>query len=399
MVFGAGSGFEVARYAQALGKRVMVATDARLAGDPTFTELVSTLSAAGLEVKVFSEVVAELPVSCVEQGRAAAAEFRPDVLLGVGGGSCIDAAKLIALLYRHGGKLPDYYGEFKVPGPVLPLIAMPTTAGTGSEVTPVAVVGDPERAVKVGVASPYLIPDTAICDPELTYSCPPMLTAVSGADALTHAIEAFTNLRREPSPEMAHEHVFVGKNDMSDHFALEAIASIGANLRHAYENGADRQARERLMFGALMAGLAFGTAGTAAAHAVQYPVGTLTHTPHGAGVAVMLPYVMAFNSRANLPAMAQVAFALGVGDEAADDAANAAAAIEFVADLFAAIGIPTTLRDLGLAEADIDWTVTQALGATRLVKNNPRPLDAITMSMLVKAAFNGSRDHLYASNS
>jgi alcohol dehydrogenase len=399
IVFGARQRLTADRYAAALGRRVMVVTDARLAADPVLTVLVEGLAASDCEVTVFSDVEAELPVTCVAAGQAAAAAFRPDVLIGIGGGSCIDAAKLIALLQTYGARLPDYYGELKVPGPVLPIIAVPTTAGTGSEVTPVAVVGDPERAVKVGVASPHLIPSIAICDPELTYSCPPVLTATSGADALTHAIEAFTNSPQAANPGTTHDHVFVGKNRISDHFALEAIRLVGSSLEQACRDGTDQVARDNLMLGAMLAGLAFGSAGTAAAHAVQYPVGALTGTPHGTGVAVMLPYVMAFNSSACLPELAQVALALGVGDRAAKRDANAKAAIDHIAGLFATIGIPASLRDLGLADHDIDWTVTQALGATRLVKNNPRALDQTTMTILVRAAFDGDRDVLYGSNS
>src|SRR5690606_20101181 len=139
----------------------------------------------------------------------AAREFAPDLVIGVGGGSCLDMAKCVALLLTHGGRPDDYYGELKVPGPVLPLIAIPTTAGTGSEVTPVAVLSDSQRSLKVGISSPQLIPTAAICDPELTLTCPPSLTAIAGADALTHAIEAFTATRRAVTSGITQERVFV----------------------------------------------------------------------------------------------------------------------------------------------------------------------------------------------
>src|SRR5690606_22115402 len=188
----------------------------------------------------------ECLADAVETGRA----FGADLVIGIGGGSCMDAAKVAALLLTHGGKAADYYGEFRIPGPVLPLISVPTTSGTGSEVTPVAVVADPDRALKVGIASPHLISHTAICDPELTYSCPPGLTAVSGADALTHAIEAFTTARRQPSADLVHEHVFLGKNALSDHHALLAIGHIAGNLKRACDNGDDIEARAAVMLGA-----------------------------------------------------------------------------------------------------------------------------------------------------
>ena len=391
LVFGAGQRATLAGYAAPLGQRALVVTDDRLAGDNQFLALMDSLIRAGMALKIYAGTQPELPASSILDGLAVGTAFKADMVIGIGGGSCLDAAKVIALLLSHGGSPADYYGEFKVPGPILPLIAIPTTAGTGSEVTPVAVVSDPDRAVKVGMASPHLIPHTAICDPELTYSYPPGLTAVSGADALTHAIEAFTTLRRSVDAATVHEHVFVGKNSFSDHYALQAIRKISSSLLAAYHNGADPVARADLMLGATLAGLAFGAAGTAAAHAVQYPVGALTHTPHGAGVAVMMPYVMEFNASHAEVEMAEIADAMGVADAGAGQAAKAAAAIEAVAALFAAVGIPRTLRDLGLSQDKLGWTGEAALGATRLIKNNPRPLDAQSMALLVDSAFRGDR--------
>ncbi|MET3896565.1 alcohol dehydrogenase class IV [Devosia sp. UYZn731] len=391
LVFGAGQRAALARYVAPLGKRALLVTDERFASAVEFGIMVDQLRRAGIAVDVYDRTVAELPASCIADGLDQGKSFGADVIVGIGGGSCLDAAKMIALLLSHGGQPSDYYGEFKVPGPILPLVTVPTTAGTGSEVTPVAVISDPERAVKVGIASPHLISHTAICDPELTYTCPPGLTAVSGADALTHAIEAFTTLRRAADAQTVHEHVFVGKNAFSDQYALQAIRLISGSLKAAYDNGADYGARERLMMGATMAGLAFGTAGTAAAHAVQYPVGALTHTPHGAGVAVMMPYVMEFNRSHAEAEMAEIADAMGVLSTGMDQPAKASAAIDAVADLFAAVGIPRTLKDLGLGEDKLAWTVEAALGAVRLVKNNPRPLDTASMTQLVTAAFAGDR--------
>lgn len=396
LVFGAGQRRALAGFARALGTRPLVVTDERLVGEDDFRIMMDALEAAGLSITVFDGTVAELPVECLAAGLDLGQKAGVDLVIGIGGGSCIDAAKIIALLLSHGGEIADYYGEFKVPGPVLPLIAMPTTSGTGSEVTPVAVVADPDRALKVGIASPHLIPHTAICDPELTYSCPPGLTATSGADALTHAIEALTTMRREPEGNIVHEHVFLGKNLISDHYAREAIRLISGSLERAVRNGSDREARDRLMLGATMAGLAFGTAGTAAAHAVQYPVGALTHTPHGTGVAVMLPYVMAFNLPFAAAEMAEIASIMGVGTDGAGAGNNAAAAVDAVAGLFSSIGIPPTLKALGLAEDKLAWTAEAALGVTRLVKNNPRPLDADAMTALVEAAFHGDRSSLTA---
>lgn len=396
LVFGTGQRQALAGYARALGNRALVVTDQRLSADADFLQTVGSLKEAGLQVRVFDGTIAELPVECIARAVEAGKALGADVVIGIGGGSCIDAAKVAAVLLAHGGRISDYYGEFKVPGPVLPLISLPTTSGTGSEVTPVAVVTDPDRAVKVGIASPHIISHTAICDPELTYTCPPGLTAVSGADALTHAIEAFTTMRREPTGSIVHEHVFLGKNVLSDNYALAAIAHIAASLKRAVDNGADREARERLMLGATMAGLAFGTAGTAAAHAVQYPIGAMTHTPHGAGVAVMMPYVMEFNRRHCEPELAEIGRAMGLDPGARTVGEAAGATIDAVESLFASIGIPKTIADLGVVRAQLPTVAEQAMGSARLIKNNPRPIELATMATLVEAAFSGDRASLRA---
>jgi alcohol dehydrogenase len=396
LVFGTGQRQALAGYATALGRKALIVTDERLGADPEFIRLVDSLKKAGLQTRIFDGTIAELPIECIAKAVEAGKATGADLVIGIGGGSCLDAAKIAALLLTHGGKISDYYGEFKIPGPVLPLISMPTTSGTGSEVTPVAVVTDPDRAVKVGIASPHIISHTAICDPELTYSCPPGLTAVSGADALTHAIEAFTTLRRQPTGGIAHEHVFLGKNALSDNYALLAISHIASSLKRAYDNGGDAEARERLMLGATTAGLAFGTAGTAAAHAVQYPIGAMTHTPHGAGVAVMMPYVMEFNRAYCEPELAEIGRAMGLDMADQTVCEQASTTIDAVDQLFASIGIPRTIADLGIVPAQLPQVAEQAMGSARLIKNNPRPIELETMVTLVEAAFSGDRALLRA---
>lgn len=390
VVFGTGQRGAVARYASGYGQRALIVTDARMAADPQLIAMADQIRTAGLTITVFDGVEPELPTSCIEAGTAVGRRIDADVIIGIGGGSCLDAAKVIAVLLRHGGTPADYYGEGKVPGPLVPLIALPTTAGTGSEVTPVAVLADPEREMKIGIASPFLVPAVAICDPELTLTCPPGLTAVSGADALTHAIEAYTTLRRPASADLAHDHVFVGANVMSDQFALQAISLIAGSLARVVAKGDDLSARADMALGALLAGLAFGAAGTAAAHAIQYPIGALTHTPHGAGVAALMPYVMAWNKLSCEAAMAEVGRAMGCGD-AADPAA---AAVREVARLFGEIGIPPTLAGLKLERDQIGTVAQGALAAQRLVKNNPRPLDLAGMTEIITAAFDGTLEAL-----
>ena len=394
IVFGSGQRHALADYARALGQKALIVTDERMGGSAEVSAMVDKLKAAGVETRVFDRTLPEVPLDCIAECVAFGRSFGPDLVIGLGGGSCLDMAKVTAVLLAHGGSPRDYYGEFKVPGPVLPLIAIPTTAGTGSEATPVAVVADSERLLKVGIASPQIIPLVAICDPELTLTAPRSLTAIAGADALTHAIEALTAGPRTVDARISHEHVFLGKNALSDSNAREAIRHLARGLKRAVDNGQDISAREDVMYGALLAGLAFGSAGTAAAHAIQYPVGALTHTAHGAGVACLMPYVMAFNLSHATASIADVAHAMGVAERGDSDAANAERAIVAVETLFADIGIPKDLKALGLAGDKLDWTAEQSLGAARLVKNNPRPLDLAAMQAIVRAAYAGNRSLL-----
>lgn len=384
VLFGAGQRHDLAAIAKRLGSRALVVTDARLAGDEMFRSMMASVQDAGLAIKVDASTLPDVPVASAVAAANAHRSFAPDLVIGIGGGSCLDMAKCVALLLAHGGRPQDYFGELLVPGPILPVIAMPTTAGTGSEVTPVAVLSDSERMLKVGISSPHLIPITAICDPELTMTCPPGLTAIAGADALTHAIEAFTAIRRPLSTGLTQQRVFVGKNLASDHFALRAIGLLTEGLEAACNNGADVEARGRVMLGATLAGLAFGVAGTAAAHAIQYPIGALTHTAHGLGVACVMPYVMAWNAPMIQPELAEVATAMGLTD--ADQVVPAIAA------LFQRIGIPRTLNDLGLPLDRIDWVADQSLGIARLMQNNPRPMTSTDMHQLLNAAYIGNLD-------
>jgi alcohol dehydrogenase len=221
------------------------------------------------------------------------------------------------------------------------------------------------------------------------------LTAIAGADALTHGIESFTAIRRAEGASLPLERVFVGKNVISDHHAVEAIRLISSALAGAVADGTRLDLRARLMYGAMLAGQSFANAGNAAAHALQYPVGALTHTPHGTGVAVLMPYVMQYNLRACRADYALVAAAMGLPADG-DEAAMAEAAIEAVEALFGRIGIPRTLADLGFEPERIDWAAEQAMTAARLVHNNPVPLALDDMKAILRAAHRGDRAALAA---
>jgi len=394
ILFGRGQRRALGSAAAKIGKRALLCTDAWQGAQPVFKEIVADLEAHGIETRIFDQTIPDLPISSIEACIAQVRDFAPDMVIGIGGGSSMDMAKVVAVLLTHGGDVRSYYGEFAVPGPVIPLIAVPTTSGTGSEVTPVAVVADEQRGAKVGIASPHLIPLIAVCDPELTITCPPALTACSGADALTHAVEAFTTLARAADPLMTEQHVFVGKNVLSDHFGKLAVVNIFRYLERAYRDGSDMEAREGVMLAALAAGCAFGTAGTAAAHALQYPVGNLTHTAHGDGVATLLPFVMQFNRPSCVEAFAELARAVGIPEGSADEMSQAF--IDAAADLLGRIAIPRSLAELGLKADQQDFVAENALNAARLVKNNPRPLDLSAMQSITRAAFSGERSALRA---
>jgi alcohol dehydrogenase class IV len=391
IVVGAQQRFAIADIAAGMGSNILVCTDPRLAASEELQALVRILEDRNLSVRVFGKTEAELPtpgiVACVEELKGQDI----DVIIGFGGGSCMDMAKVVSVLLTHGGQPSDYYGEFAVPGPVKPVIALPTTAGTGSEATAIAVVSDPGLGMKMGISSPHIIPFASVCDPELTYSCPPSLTAATGADTFVHLVESFTAITREPTPTLAQERVFVGKNVLSDSLALEGIRLVGRSLATAHKDPANTEARGDMMLAALYGGIVLSNAGTAAAHAIQYPVGALTHTPHGVGVGLLLPYVVRHNFSAIIPQLGQIAEALGRDTKGMDARNSAIAGVEAIDEIIAAIELPSTLEELGVDESDLDRIATLSLNSKRLIDNNPVPLDLEAVSSIVQAAFAGDR--------
>jgi alcohol dehydrogenase len=390
LLFGEGQSGATADVALGLGSRVAIVTDERAAAEPFFTAITDQLTDGASAVTLFTGTEPDLPLANIDRAVAALAPGEPDVIVGIGGGSCIDLAKVTALTLAHGGRPSDYYGEFRVPGPTIPVVAVPTTAGTGSEATAVAVINDPDMAVKVGISSPYLIPRSAVVDPSLTDEAPSWLTATTGIDALAHLIESFTAVRRQPSTDLRRANVFVGKGMLTDLYCREGMILVGAGLRDAVNVGGPGLHRTNMMAAALYGGLALGTAGTAIAHALQYPVGSLTHTPHGLGIGTLLPYAMAFNGRAVVNEMAVIAEALGT--ERTDDPVRAA--VRAVADLAQDIGIPLTLAEIGVRAKDLPWIAEQSLRAARLVNNNPIPFDLAAARLVTEAAFAGDLDRL-----
>jgi alcohol dehydrogenase len=375
VLFGTGMAAAAGRVAAGYGRRAFVITDPIIAGTPGFATVVESLSA--MDATVFTEAVVDVPSSAVDAAVSLGAAAEPDVVVAVGGGSVIDLAKVTALLLAHGAPLADYYAVQSVPGPIVPLVALPTTAGTGSEATPVAVITDPSTEMKIGIASPHLIPRHAICDPLLSIGAPPTVTAHSGIDALAHAVESFMAAREEPSPELVLGRPQVGKNLLSDALAVTAAGHVYRNLERAVADGSDLQARTGMLYGSLLAGIAFGNSGVSAAHALQFALGAATHTSHGLGTGLLLPYVMEYNRSARPDEVAELSALMG-GD-----------AVSQVHALGQKIGLPGSLAEIGVAPSDLSAMAEQSVGFKRLIDNNPRPLDVAALEAILDAAWHG----------
>lgn len=391
VLFGPGQRRQVPLLVSGLGSRVLLCTDERMATTPEFTDLIEGLGARGATVSVFSQTQPDLPRDNIMSVLSDFSSDNIEVVIGLGGGSCLDMAKTAALMLRHGGDIREYYGENQVPADALPIVTIPTTAGTGAEISNFAVVFDDERGMKVGVGSPYILPRVAVIDPELTLTCPPGLTAATAADALSHLIESFTDRAKNPSSGELDKHLYVGKNVLTDVYCREGLKLLGRSMDRVAASPDNLAVRTDLMFAAYCGGMALNTAGTAACHALQAPIGNLTHTPHGFGVGALLPYVMRFNLPSNLSAFVELSDALGVSDPAQNDRENAEAGIRRVDELLESVGCPGNLADLGLDAGDIPYVASQAMLATRLTANNPRELTEDLAIEILQRAHAGER--------
>jgi alcohol dehydrogenase class IV len=382
IVFGRNAVNQVGEIAGRLrARRVLIVTDSVLERVGTLERVRAPIATAGIETAAFTGGEPEPSMRAALAALDAAKDFRPDALVGLGGGSNMDLAKLTATLLAHGGAPRDYVGDDKIPGPIFPLICVATTAGTGSEVSAASVVTDTEQHIKVGILSNYLRPAVAVVDPLLSASCPPKVTADSGIDALTHAIEAYTAVDNEHFPLPAGERtVYQGKHPMGDLVAAEAIRLVGRYLRRAVRDGGDLEARDGMALAATLAGLAFSNVGVALVHAMEYPVGGAVHCSHGCGNGLLLPYVMRFNLPARRREFAEVARLLG-------EEPVAERAVEAVERLRADIGIPGRLRDIGVHEEHLRPFAEKAAGIKRILRVNPRPATAEDIGGIYRAAF------------
>jgi len=353
-----------------LGRSVLVVTDPGIREAGLVDGVLASLRDAGLEVDIYDGVQADpaesIVVEAVERARHAGA----DGILGIGGGSSLDVAKLVAVLARSDRPLGALYGIDNVTGGRLPLVLVPTTAGTGSEVTPISIITT-GVGEKKGVVSPVLLPDAAVLDAELTVGLPVHVTAATGVDAMVHAIEAYTSVRL--------------KNPLSDLFAREALALLSGNIRTVCTDGSDVGARQQMLLGSTYAGIAFATAPVAAVHALAYPVGALFHVPHGLSNSLVLPHVLKFNAGVAQRLYAELADIV-VPEVRGDVRSRVDAFIAYFESLPEALGLPTTLSRVGIAAGDLPKLASDAMLQTRLLVNNPREVTHDDALAIYKAA-------------
>ena len=357
IVFGNGSFAGLAEHLTELKvSRPLVVLDGNLAGTGFGDRLSGLLDKAKIGFALYDKAAPEPPIELADEGAKLAIRKKCDGVVGIGGGSAMDLAKAIAVLAANKGKAEDYLGLNKVPGPGLTKIMVPTTAGTGSEVTFTAVFIRKKLKKKEGMNSPYLYPELALLDPELTLTLPPHPTATTGIDALCHAIESYTSINASP---------------MSELLSLEAIGRISDNLRTAVHDGTNIEAREAMLLGSLYAGLGLANAGVTAVHSLSYPLGGKYGISHGLANTIMLPRVMAFNLRGAQEKFVNIAEIMGeiVDDLPLREAAYLA--VEAVETLIEDCGVFTTLEELEIPEADFPELAKVAMTVARPLANNP----------------------------
>jgi alcohol dehydrogenase class IV len=367
-----GGSTQLAKIARDQGaNKVLIVTDPGVLAAGLLKKTLLEFQALSIPVHIFSDVQADPPVEVINLAVKFAQECKVDCIVGFGGGSSMDVAKLVALLSLGKEKLDDIYGIGNVKGPRLPLILVPTTAGTGSEATKSSVVTVSESEKK-GVLSPYLLPDIALLDAELTLGLPPQVTAATGIDAIVHAIEAFTT-----------KHL---KNPVADCLAKEALQLLSKNLHRAVFTGGDIEARENMLLGACLGGMAFTNAPVAGVHALAYPIGARFHVPHGLSNSLVLAPVMRFNLEVAHAMYAELGQIIKPGLSGSTKQ-QATQLVDYLGSLAGELGLPTRLRDVGIAEKDIDQLAKDAMLQTRLLINSPREIKLQDAAAIYREVF------------
>lgn len=378
LLFGRGAVRESGAAVARLGaRRVFIVTDPVLVGVGIASRVVESLAERGVEAIVFDGGAPEPTFELADAAIAAARQARPDAVVGLGGGSNIDLAKVAAAALTYDVDFRTLFGFDLIPGAIRPLICIPTTAGTGSEVSHSAVLTDTANRIKLSMQSHHLRPRLAIVDPELTLSCPRKPTADSGIDALTHAIEAYTatpSAEVPVGPPQNEMFPYEGKTPMGDLFAEKAISLIGRHLVAAVDEPSNIEAREGMALAAMLAGVAFSNCGVALVHAMEYPVGGAVHVSHGEGNGLLLPYVMRFTKPARTNEFAEIARLLGEDCSGLTPDAAADRAIARVERLQTQIGIRPRLRELGVTREQLPELARKAHGIKRLMTLTPRPI-------------------------
>ena len=360
LVFGPGTSGGIGEILGTRGcRRVALVSDAGLVGAGLTQTAEQGLARAGLSVLRWSDVVADPPEAKILAAVEACRAGGVDGVVGLGGGSPMDTAKLVAVLLGQDQPLADCYGIGRVAGARLPLVLCPTTAGTGSEVTPIAIVTTGE-AEKKGVVAPQLLPDAAVLDPALTTGLPAEVTAATGIDAIVHAIEAYTSRHR--------------KNPLSDTLAREALTRLGANIETACVDPADIDARGAMLYGSMLAGMAFANAPVAAVHALAYPLGGHFHVPHGLSNALVLAHVLDYNRPAAEALYAELAPLVFPELAANDNEMRVTGLIDGLAGLGPRLGLPGRLSEVGVGHNHLPMLAEDALKQERLLVNNPREM-------------------------
>jgi alcohol dehydrogenase class IV len=335
------------------------------------TPFIALLKEAGLTVHVDTSIVREPSFKDFEDLLTSVKHIGADVIIGIGGGSVLDVAKLIAAQINNDQTLADITGIGLLKNRTKKLICVPTTAGTGSEASPNAILIDDADNQKKGIISPYLVPDIVIIDAALTISLPAEITAATGLDALTHCLEAYTNLYAHPFIDM---------------YALEGIRLIAGNLIKAINDGTDEDARTQLAIGSLLGGFCLGPVNTAGVHALSYPLGSMHHIAHGLSNALLLPFVMEYNIPAAPERYAAIARALGCNN-LATNLETAYAGVEKIRQLISECGMPASLKEIDIDKNTIPQMAADAMKITRLLKNNPRPINIDDAIAIYKAAY------------
>ena len=342
-------------------RRIALITQPVMESNGVADRVVAALKAKDIQALIVRDVQPEPTIENIEFVYHEQIEpFGPDAVLSIGGGSVLDAAKLFAVRLTNQQPLREWLGIDLIRTPGVPLILVPTTSGTGSEVTPNAIVTLPDEALKVGIVSRHLLPQLVILDATLTLDLPKPITAATGMDAFIHALESYISTKANP---------------ISDMFAMESMRLIGANLIEAYENGQSLKAREAMLLGSMYGGLALTAAGTAAVHALAYPLGGMFNITHGVANSMLLPHVMEFNLDASVGRLAKVAHALQIAQYHDDEETAAQKLVTRLREWTTALDIPQDLRRFGVLEAHVDALAVAASKVTRLLGNNPKPLD------------------------